>query len=404
MTVDLEPIKPPVIFLPEGAIAFDVLTSGSQLPRKRPRISFGREGEFEYNTPDDHRFRYTAFKALEGYHPAEALNAKDRQRYLNVPPPLKDDLAQLGKRWSGGAEKPAVIAQRVEQWLRTRYTYDLESPSGAAADPVRHFLFESQRGHCEFYSTSMALILRSLDIPSRNVTGFIGGTFNRFGRFYAVRQGDAHSWVEVHLPDTGWTRFDPTPAAEAAPRAKVDGLVAMMRDLMEAATERWDRHIVGYDLKQQMGLLQKVRQRISLSRSNSSWLSKVNKKVALGISGLLLAGAGYWYWRRRRTIIETAGPITKEAQLASQVVGLYQQLESVLRHHGVPRRPDTPPLAHARGLQALAHPIADDVLYLTEVYINVRFGNTTLTQETTDEFKTRLSHLKQQEIQTKDAA
>ena len=60
----------------------------------------------------------------------------------------------------------------------------------------------------------MAVMLRTVGIPSRNVTGFVGGTWNRFGRYYAVREGDAHSWVEAYIDDPGrptWQTFDPTP-------------------------------------------------------------------------------------------------------------------------------------------------------------------------------------------------
>ena len=64
---------------------------------------------------------------------------------------------------------------------------------GGKPQPLDHFLFESKRGHCEFFSTAMAMMLRELGIPSRNVTGFVGGTYNRVSRSYTVRQGDAHS-------------------------------------------------------------------------------------------------------------------------------------------------------------------------------------------------------------------
>ena len=84
---------------------------------------------------------------------------------------------------------------------RTGYRYDLGSPSGKSKQPLDDFLFESKRGHCEFYSTAMAVMLRAVGVPTRNVTGFIGGSYNRFGKFYAVRQGDAHSWVEVFIDD-----------------------------------------------------------------------------------------------------------------------------------------------------------------------------------------------------------
>src|SRR5690606_646211 len=123
--------------------------------------------------------------------------------------------------------------------------YDLESPSGAAKNPLDHFLFESKRGHCEFYSTAMAVMPRTLGVPTRNVTGFIGGTYNRFAETYSVRQGDAHSWVEVHIDGLGWTRFDPTPPSSSAPRSEINGVLATMRDIVEAMAQRWNRHVVG---------------------------------------------------------------------------------------------------------------------------------------------------------------
>src|SRR5690606_38276448 len=152
------------------------------------------------------------------------------ERYLTLPGGLPNRIGQLARKWAGDASDPDVIAKRLEVRLRTDYRYDLDSPSGAAEQPLDHFLFESRSGHCEFYSTSMAVMLRTLGIPSRNVTGFMGGTFNRFGEFYAVRQGEAHSWVEAHIAGIGWRRYDPTPAAAAEPTAKMNGMLALMRD------------------------------------------------------------------------------------------------------------------------------------------------------------------------------
>ncbi|KYF50993.1 hypothetical protein BE08_39360, partial [Sorangium cellulosum] len=107
----------------------------------------------------------------------------------------------------------------------------------------------------------MAILLRAVDVPTRNVTGFVGGTYNRFGRFYAVRQGDAHSWVEVYLDGEGWMTFDPTPPADAAPKSELVGVWAYLRDFIEATSQRWDRHVVGYDLNQQVSLLQTLTSR-----------------------------------------------------------------------------------------------------------------------------------------------
>ena len=90
----------------------------------------------------------------------------------------------------------------------------------------------------------MVLMLRAVGVPARNVTGFIGGTFNRFGKYYAVRQGDAHSWVEVFVDGVGWQTYDPTPPAEAEPQIATAGLGAFVRDVLEAVSQRWDRHAV----------------------------------------------------------------------------------------------------------------------------------------------------------------
>jgi hypothetical protein len=72
------------------------------------------------------------------------------------------------------------------------------------------FFFESKRGFCEHFSSSFALYLRLLGVPSRVVVGFHGGEFNPLGKYYVVRGMDAHAWVEAWRPKRGWVRFDPT--------------------------------------------------------------------------------------------------------------------------------------------------------------------------------------------------
>src|SRR5690606_23555661 len=135
-------------------------------------------------------------------------------------------VVDLARAWTIGVDRPADKARAVQDRLRTEYRYDLASPSGADPHPPDPFLFESKRGPCAFYSSAMAILLRAVDVPTRNVTGFVGGTYNRFGRFYAVRQGDAHSWVEVYLDGEGWVTFDPTPPADAAPKSELVGVWA----------------------------------------------------------------------------------------------------------------------------------------------------------------------------------
>jgi len=395
MLIDLEPIKPTVLFLPPGADAIEVLTSVEK-PLVGPNwtITRGREGDFEYQRPDERGLRYRVFGTAPGTPPAP-VKLDDPARYLALPPGISDRVRQLAASWAGDASDPRLIAGRLEQHLRNDYSYDLESPSGASSNPLEHFLFESRRGHCEFYSTGMAVMLRTLGVPSRNVTGFIGGTFNRFGRFYAVRQGDAHSWVEAFLPGSGWTRFDPTPVAAAAPVAEIHGLTAFLRDFIEAAGERWDRHVVGYDLGQQMELFSEVRRTLRKNASVTGWMRGGGRWVVVLLVIGAAGGVAVYLWRRRTRRLRPTnerGPTLTARDM--RIVKLYQQLEEAERGYGLMRSPGTPPLSHARALVELGHPIAEEVMSLTEWYLAVRFGGVPIDDDGYASFQRRVSALK----------
>jgi len=208
MRIDLEPIDPPVVFLPLDAVAVEVVTAPAGLDRTPPRLFTGPDGVLRYQSAEQRGLRYDVSIASTFEPTRFELDPFERTRYLALPE-LPPRIAELARSWAGDVDDPLAVARIVEAKLRKGYRYDLDSPSGAAKNPLDDFLFNSKRGHCEFYSTAMTVMLRTLDVPSRNVTGFVGGTFNRFSRSYVVRQGDAHSWVEVYLDETGWTRIDP---------------------------------------------------------------------------------------------------------------------------------------------------------------------------------------------------
>ena len=181
----------------------------------------------------------------------------------------------------------------------------------------------------------MAVMLRTLGVPTRNVTGFIGGTYNRFARSYAVRQGDAHSWVEVYLDDTGWTRFDPTPPASAAPQSDITGLLAFVRDFVEATTQRWNRHVIGYDLKQQVGLLRSVHRSYSALRDRPGTVGKLLSSPRATLLGHRRPACSrctraVWFSRRRKTLSPAARAATERETAAREIVELYRQLEAAL--------------------------------------------------------------------------
>ena len=400
MHIDLEPIEPAVVFLPPDAVALTVSTQGASLINNVPQITGGPEGSLTYKTQDERGLRYDVSLAAADEPTSISLSPTERPRYLTLPGDLPPRVAELARTWVGATSDPRLEARLIEARLRKDYRYDVDSSSGAAKNPLYDFLFVSKRGHCEFYSTAMAVMLRTLGVPTRNVTGFIGGTYNRFARSYAVRQGDAHSWVEVYLDDTGWTRFDPTPPASAAPQSDITGLLAFVRDFVEATTQRWNRHVIGYDLKQQIGLLRSVHRSYSALRDRPGTVGKLlssPRATLLSITGLLLAAyAAVWFRRRRKTLSPAARAATERETAAREVVELYRQLEAALASRGVARPTGTPPRAHALGLQALGHAVGDEALALTELYLAARFGGATLSADERRDFTRRARAIRMQ--------
>jgi protein-glutamine gamma-glutamyltransferase len=117
----------------------------------------------------------------------------------------------------------AGAANAVQSYLLANYEYVEDVPIRQL--PLRAFLLTDEGGYCQQFSGAMALMLRMLGIPVRVATGFAPGQAESSGAAvgYIVRDFDAHSWVEVYFPGTGWVPFDPTPVASPAIRAQEIG-------------------------------------------------------------------------------------------------------------------------------------------------------------------------------------
>jgi transglutaminase-like putative cysteine protease len=119
-----------------------------------------------------------------------------------------------------GATNPFDQAKAIESWFRAknRFTYTLNPPAAPAGErPLDYFLFTSKKGFCQDFSTAMNVMLRMLGIPSRQMSGFGEGVFDEKTHQWFVNSLDAHSWVEVYFPGSGWIPFEPTPADNFAP-------------------------------------------------------------------------------------------------------------------------------------------------------------------------------------------
>jgi transglutaminase-like putative cysteine protease len=181
--------------------------------------------------------------------------------YLRLPT-MDQRVSQLAEQVTGSARNNFDKAEALENHLRTHYGYTLQLPRTAVKDPIANFLFERKQGHCEYFASSMAVMLRTLGIPSRVVNGFRSDEFNDLTGNYVVRAKDAHSWVEAYFPDYGWETFDPTPAGNAG-TPQGWSRVGLYVDAMASFWRDW---VVSYDSSHQYVLSQ-----VAVSRTRTLW-------------------------------------------------------------------------------------------------------------------------------------
>jgi hypothetical protein len=141
--------------------------------------------------------------------------------YLQLPANLPRTVRGLAEQVTENRTTPYAKAVAIEQYLRGNYAYSLDKPTRPTRneDFISHFLFVDRTGYCDHFSTSMVVMLRSVGVPARWVKGYAPGTRQASSEDHLqeviVRNQDAHSWVEVYFPSTGWISFEPTPGFSA---------------------------------------------------------------------------------------------------------------------------------------------------------------------------------------------
>ncbi len=243
--VMMEPLGTNVFFLAEKAhslsgnyhpLRTDAGGAVYNLDLDRPINQYSAESDLPDVDPD--QVRLAANNVPEG---ADA--------YLNLPP-IDIRISRLAEQITASSPDNYDKAVAIEQYLRTHFGYTLELPRSIPHDPLANFLFERKQGHCEYFASSMAVMLRTLRIPSRIVNGFRTGEFNDLTGQYVVRASNAHSWVEAYFPGSGWISFDPTPPGSVPAR---NGW-SRLQLYVDAASSFWREWIINYDASHQRSL------------------------------------------------------------------------------------------------------------------------------------------------------
>lgn len=309
-------------------------------------------------------------------------------------PALDARIAVLARKATGAASHPYDKALSLERYLRTSYEYSLElKGSPRTRDPLAAFLFDIRKGHCEYFASAMAIMLRQLGIPSRLVNGFRAGEYNRLADAFVVRQYDAHSWVEAYFAPYGWVEFDPTPADPSHSRST---LARMLSTLADAAGLWWWEEVISYDVRKQFQVISSTR---SAASEFQHWLKKLLQDFLAGLRAtgdraspgmprqrlfLIIAGlsacsgiALFLYFARnapglsrlRRFLFGVAFSGDKDRLITR----CYREALGLLARYGIARNPDLTPLEFSRSLTE--HAVGTPLAELTAIYNRVRFGS-----------------------------
>ncbi len=140
------------------------------------------------------------------------------ERYLQLPTAVPTRVLELAQQLTVGLPTTYDRALAIEEFMRT-YPYTLEVPAPPPdRDVADYFLFDLQRGYCDYYATTMAVLARAVGAPARVVMGYSGGIYDPSSAEYAVYETDSHAWVEIYFPGYGWIEFEPTAGEQPIPR------------------------------------------------------------------------------------------------------------------------------------------------------------------------------------------
>lgn len=303
---------------------------------------------------------------------SESLSTLSRRYDTALPPERNPRSRQLAQRMRSEAGTDAAFIRSVLSMFRQKgFEYTLTPPL-LDYDSVDDFIFNTRRGFCGHFASAFVSLMRAADVPSRVVTGYLGGEWNPVGSFYEIRQSDAHAWAEVWLDGRGWVRVDPTavvaperlrrgifdllPNAGSAQERLMRGIAwfARARQSWHALNAWWDESVVRFDFGKQLDILR------LLGVDAPDW-----KHLGYALSSGLLLWLAWVAWHIGRRVRSTP---------PDELARTYSKLCRKLARAGVERAPYQGPLAYADALAALYPDLANVARPLLEGYAELRYG------------------------------
>ncbi|PYJ65616.1 MAG: hypothetical protein DME76_18080, partial [Verrucomicrobia bacterium] len=308
------------------------------------------------------------------------LQPRERREALDVPASISPAVRELAQSWTAQNSNPRAIVNSALQFFRAQgFRYSL-SPGEYKKNDLEQFLFHRRVGFCEHYAASFATLMRLAAVPARVVAGYLGGEYNDLGGFVLVRQSDAHAWCEVWLPDSGWTRVDPTTVV-APGRASLDlnsflarnaatgelntrqsafvaelfrsAIFTNVRLAWETLNYEWDTRLLGFDADVQEVFLD------SIGIANRGPLFLVVEILIVAVA-LLLTYAGWMQLRTRSR--------------RDRAKGLYDRFCRKIARLGVRRDPWEGPSDFSRRAAQSLPDEAERIREISNIYIALRYA------------------------------
>ena len=394
-TIYLEPLNSPVLFsLPKAVVVqgsfpilYKDLYGAITFQGTNERVSY--KVVSDRSTPPINRLRAD-----------EKPYSADKENYLQLPDFFDERIGQLAGRLTEAESNRYDKAKAIEAHLRGTFGYTLQRKAGGR-EPLSDFLFNVREGHCEYFATAMAVMLRTQGIASRVVNGFQGGEYNDAADITIVRARNAHAWVEVYFSgEDAWVTFDPTPAAGLNSAATSAGFAGTLKKYAEAIETFWIQYFVAFDDQEQRSLARTVRggmagfQSASVAYTEAAralllqWWSEI--KGAEGGQAMAYAAAKglaaiaivlIVLFLGKRSFRWIAGLSIWNKFRASRnggrhsIVEFYERMLTILEQRGIKKESFQTPLEFAAASNV------PEAVVITNKYNRVRFGNKEVSTE-----------------------
>ena len=395
-TIYLEPLDSPILFGMPRVIA---------VQGNFPVLNRDAYGSISFQRADD-RVSYKVFSDVSVPPVERLLNDNgvyraDDSTYLQLPSNLDGRISSLAASVTAGKLSRYEKATAIEKYLQSTFNYTLEQKA-VGDEPLSDFLFNVREGHCEYFATAMAVMLRTQGIATRIVNGFSGGEYNDTADVTIVRQRNAHAWVEVYFPkEAAWITFDPTPFAGQPQAGTSSALMSGLSKYVEAFEMFWIQYFVAYDNQEQASIARSFKRGFSEYQSSAAdgfartqqilaeWWAEVLGDKGISTSAAAIAMAVSYLVGTVVIILICIWSIRRigrlklwarlRRRLSSQrdksIVEFYQRMLEVLADRGIVRQPHQTPLefAHESGIP--------EALFVTETYNRVRYGKDNLPKD-----------------------